>query len=318
MSAIAPRYDNIPSFDLGHLRYVRAIAACGSFTAAARQLRVSQPTLSVAVQALEQRLGTTLFLRGPRGVATTAAGAAMVRTGDEVLALLRQADEEIRGIESAAAGRFTIGCYHSFGAFFLPEPMRRLAERAPGIELSLWEGTSPDVRDAVVNRTVQFGVGVSPRPHPDLVLVPLFRDVMVVVRGRRPLPRAAPLFYVPRISLSEKVVGAMRGAGRLPTRLVPCGDLELVKSLVLHGAGIGVLPWRVARYGTTPAALRLVDPKLPHELDVGYLIYRADQHRTRAAKLVRDELARHGRALDRDPLPCRAPKLQPAPEAPLA
>ena len=187
--------------------------------------------------------------------------------------------------------------------------MRRLAGSAPGIELSLWEGTSPDVRDAVVSRTVQFGVGVSPQPHPDLVLVPLFRDVMVVVRGRRPLPKAAPLFYVPRISLSEKVVGAMRDLGRLPTRVVPCGDLELVKSLVLHGAGIGVLPWRVARYGTARGALQLVDAKLPHELDVGYLTYRADQHRTRAARMVRDELVRCGRLLDRDPLPCKAPRL---------
>ena len=162
----------------------------------------------------------------------------------------------------------------------------------------------------MVERTVHFGIGVSPRPHPDLVLVPLFRDVMVVVKGRQRLAADAPLFYVPRIRLSEKVVDAMRGAGRLPQRLVPCGDLELVKSLVLHGAGTGVLPWRVAAYGTAPGALRLVDSTLPHELDVGYLIYRADHHRTRAARMLHDELVHTGRGLEIQPLPCRVTPLR--------
>jgi LysR family nitrogen assimilation transcriptional regulator len=314
MRAIAPDYDaaSTPSsgLELSHLRYLRAIAACGSLTGAARRLRVSQPTLSVALRELEERLGTTLFLRGPRGVVPTAAAEALVRTAEQVLALLTQADQEIRGIEGEARGRFAIGCYHSFGALFLPEPMRRLAEEAPGIELSLWEGTGPEVRDAVVERTVQFGVGVWPRPHPDLVLVPLFRDVMVVVSAQRPPPPGAPLYYVPRIRLSEKVVEALRASGRLPPRLVPCGDLELVKSLVQHGAGLGVLPWRVAAYGTGPGALRLAGPGLPFEVDVGCLFYRADQHRTRAAQLVREELIRRGRALDRERLPCKVPRLE--------
>jgi DNA-binding transcriptional LysR family regulator len=48
--------------------------------------------------------------------------------------------------------------------------------------------------------------------------------------------------YVPRIPSSQRVVEALRATGKLPGRVVPCGDLELVKSLVLHGAGIGILP----------------------------------------------------------------------------
>ena len=313
MSSIAIGYTDATGHDLVQLHYVRAIAACESMTAAAKLLRVSQPTLSNAVRALERRLGTSLFLRGPRGVTPTASGAIVVRAADDVFARLQLADEQIRGIESDPAGRFVIGCYHSFGSLLLPELMRDLGESAPGIEVSLWEGIGPRVIDAVVDRTVDFGIGVSsastPRLHPNLVVVPLFNDVMVVVSARKRPPPNAPLFHVPRIALSERVVSALRAKGRLPARIVPCGDLELVKSLVLGGAGIGVMPWRVAVQGGTARDVRLVDPALPFEVDVGCLFYRADLHRTRGTLLLRDELVRRGRALDGLALPCGVPRI---------
>jgi LysR family nitrogen assimilation transcriptional regulator len=306
MHPIAKRYASAPPYDLVQLRYVQTIVACGTMTAAAKQLRVSQPTLSNAVRALEGRLGTPLLFRGPRGVTPTASGRALARAADEVFALLRQIDEQLRGIESGASGQFVIGCHHAFGAFFLPELVVELATRAPAIELSLWEGIGAHVVDAVVDRTVGFGVGVgsaAPRPHPDLVVVPMFRDVMCVVRATRHPPPTAALFYVPRILLSERVVDSLRSKGRLPNRLVACGDLDLVKSLVMEGAGFGVLPWRVAMQGTPRGAIQLVDPQLPFEVDVGCLFYRSDLHRTRGALLVRDQIVVRGTKLDAVPLP---------------
>ena len=53
---------------LTQLRYFQTIASCGSMTAAAKMLRVSQPTLTVAIRHLEERLGTTLLFRERLGV----------------------------------------------------------------------------------------------------------------------------------------------------------------------------------------------------------------------------------------------------------
>jgi DNA-binding transcriptional LysR family regulator len=313
MPAIASGYTLPELHDLIPLHYVRAIVRCQSMSAAAKQLRVSQPTLSNAVRALERRLGTSLFLRGPRGVVATASGHTLARAADDVLARLHQAGDEIHGVEAAAAGRFAIGYFHSFGAVFLPPLVRELAARAPGIELSLWEAIGPRVVDAVIDRTVHFGIGVrsaiEDRLHPELVVVPLFHDTMVVVRARKRPPADAPLFHVPRITLSERVIEAMRAKRQLPARLVACGDLELIKRLVLGGAGIGVLPWRVAIQDTPPGALRVLDPKLPFEVDTGCVFYRADLHRTRGALLLRDELVRRGRELDALVLPCNVPRI---------
>jgi DNA-binding transcriptional LysR family regulator len=182
-----------------------------------------------------------------------------------------------------------------------------LTAASPGIELSLWEGTADQVRDAVVDRTVHFGVMVSPRPHPELVLVKLFKDVMGVfvpgnhegVERRLACLAAGPLFHVERVYLSRKVVDGLGRRGLLPRQVIACGDLELAKSLALAGAGAAVLPSRVAGYNVPPGALRLADPSLPYELDTAYLAYRADLHRTQAALRVKDALVARGLELHR-------------------
>src|SRR3569833_946915 len=103
-------------------------------TAAARQLRVSQPTLSNAVRKLERRLRTTLFLRGPRGVIPTASCNVLLRTTDDEFALLHQAGEEINGIESAAGGRIVGGSYHSVASIYVPNQHHNHTEHTPAIE----------------------------------------------------------------------------------------------------------------------------------------------------------------------------------------
>ena len=69
----------IPKIDLTHLRYFQSVARCGSLSQAARELHVSQPTLSVAMQGLEQRLHTTLFLRERNGIVLSVTGAELLR-----------------------------------------------------------------------------------------------------------------------------------------------------------------------------------------------------------------------------------------------
>ena len=120
---------------------------------------------------------------------------------------------------------------------------------------------------------------------------------MGVMRGRTKPRDDGPLFHVPRIASSEKVVEALRSKRMLPDRVVPCGDLELVKSLALEGVGVALLPRRVAAYGQKGKLVRL-HPELPFIPDVISLLYRADLHRTRAALRLKDALVAHGRALE--------------------
>jgi DNA-binding transcriptional LysR family regulator len=313
--------------DLGQLRYFQAIAHRGSFTAAARALKVSQPTLTVAVQHLEEGLKTTLFHRSREGVKLTRTGQELLEHAAQVFALIERAESRIVGLESDEVGRFVIGCHESLGAYFLPAFMRGFLEAAPRVEVSLWNGSSAMVTDAIVDRQVDFGLVVNPRPHPELVLVPLLHDAVDVVVAAASLPvgplsreaaharlREGPLVFAGRVGQSTELIDRLAAESLLPTRRLSCGDLELVKSLALEGVGVALLPRRVATYGQKGKLVRL-HPELPFIPDIICLVYRADLHRTRAALRLKDALVAHGRGIEAaDPDPSAATGLATAPE----
>lgn len=294
--------------DLAHLRCFQSIAHCGSLTAAARALKVSQPTLTVAVKNLEEQLGTTLLHRSREGVKLTSTGHDLLGQAEQIFALVDRVQHRIGDLETDEIGSFIIGCHESLGAYFLPAFMRGFLEASPRIEVTLWNGTSAQVQEAIVARRVEFGLVVNPRPHPDLVLVELFRDAMDVIvaastTGDGTLAsaharlRAGPLIIAGRVGQCTELVDRLAALGLLPTRVLSCGDLELVKSLAMEGVGVGLLPRRVADYGQ-PGRLVRLHPELPFIPDVICLVYRADLHRTRAAIQLKDALAAHGRRLD--------------------
>ena len=320
IAPISRDYDRSP-VELTHLRYFQRIAECGSMTAAAKALKVSQPTLTVAVKNLEERLGTTLLLRSRSGVQLTSTGQELLNHAAEIFALLERAEERIKGLESDEVGSFVIGCHESLGAYFLPTFMREFLKVAPKVEISLWNHTSAAVNDAVLGRTVEFGLVVNPRPHPELVIVELFRDAVDVfvatpendvrptvgdvARDRRSPSldeararlRAGPLIFAGRVDQCRELIDLLASDSLLPTRMLSCGDLELVKSLALAGIGVALLPRRVAAYSQEGRLMRL-HPELPVIPDVISLVYRADMHRTRAAMRLKDALVAYGRALD--------------------
>src|SRR5688572_5829194 len=97
--------------ELTHLRYFQAVAEHGSLTAAAKRLRVTQPTLTVAMRGLETRLGTTLLFRNRSGVTLTRTGHELLAHAEDVFRVLERAERRIRGHESEEAGSFVIGCH---------------------------------------------------------------------------------------------------------------------------------------------------------------------------------------------------------------
>src|ERR1700712_789452 len=77
------------------LRTYLAVCREGSISAAARQLNISQPSVSVAIAQLEQKLGGSLFERGRQGIVLTAAGRALMRRAEMMEVLLLDAEEAV-------------------------------------------------------------------------------------------------------------------------------------------------------------------------------------------------------------------------------
>jgi len=296
---------------LEHLRYFQAVARCGSLSAAARILQVSQPGLTAVIKQLEESFGTKLLVRLRTGVSLTSTGEELLRFANESLAQLEEVEHRIKGLESEEVGSFVIGCHESLGAYFLPQWMTRFLESNPRIQLSLSNAPSRAVLEATVDRSVHFGLVVNPEPHPDLVQMKLFRDAVDLfvladgapeagdLEAAKERLRRGPLVFAGRIVQSQQIIDGLAAMDALPPRLLPCGDLELVKSLALAGLGVAVLPRRVARY-LQERRLRRLHPELPFIADEIHLLFRSDAHRTRAFMITKDAIVAHGRALDCD------------------
>jgi DNA-binding transcriptional LysR family regulator len=292
------------------LRYFQAVARCGSLSAAARMLQVSQPGLTAAIKQLEESFGTRLLVRLRTGVSLTSTGEELLRFANESLSRLDEVEHRIKGLECDDVGSFVIGCHESLGAYFLPQWMRRFLETNPRIQITLSNAPSRAVLAFTVERAVHFALVVNPEPHPDLVSMKLFHDavdlfVSVDGSGREDLDaakerlRRGPLVFAARVLQSQQIIEKLAAIDALPSRLLPCGDLELVKSFALAGLGVAVLPRRVARYWQE-TRLRRLHPELPFIPDEIHLVFRGDAHRTRAFLITKDALVAHGRALDAD------------------
>lgn len=125
------------------LRVVREIALSGSFTAAARLLGYSQPAISRQVAAMEAAAGYPLFIREPRGVRVSAAGAVVVEHAGRVLASVDALRQDLVSLGDRLAGRIKVGAFPAATAVLVPRALAKLRVQHPGLDVSLSEGSTP-------------------------------------------------------------------------------------------------------------------------------------------------------------------------------
>ncbi|MCM2580425.1 LysR family transcriptional regulator [Streptomyces meridianus] len=258
-----------------HLRVLRAVAATGSFSAAARELGCTQPAVSQQMKALEQSAGTALLVRTGRETRLTQAGEALVRHAAGILAGLTAAEEEVAAIAGLRAGRVRLVSFPSGTSALVPAALARMRADHPGIQVSLVEAEPPrsvemlragDCEIALAFRYPRPGVrgpgaGTAERtsgePEADgewegLVAHPLLRDRLVgLVPEDRPLGpdgrvAVADLAEEPWIAgcprCRRHLVEVCESAGFTPRIDFATDDHPAVIGLVAAGLGVAVLP----------------------------------------------------------------------------
>ncbi len=298
---ISPRDLDVPS-----LAALLAVLEAGSFTGAARSLGLTQPAVSLAIKRLEERVGTPLIVRNRKRVAASRPGELLAAGARTAFDSLAGAVAQIANEHVEPSGRVVLGCHESLAAYALPSFMARFLRTYPDVELQLWNGRSQEVERELIAGRVDLAMIVNPNRHPDLVITPMFEDSVELFHtlgsARRPdaLLSSVPLIYVPELRQSQDLLAQLRARGIATPRHLPCSSLELVKSLVVDGVGIGILPRRVAAHGTRKQ-LRSLSPALPAYRDEIALARRYDVSTTAALRVVIDGLTQHARALRASP-----------------
>ena len=126
-------------FEISQLRCFVAVAEELHFSRAAERLNMTQPPLSRQIQLLEHSVGAQLLDRSSRVVRLTAAGKAFLPEAARILRLSEEAALMARRVARGEQGSLAIGFTSASGYTLLPEVVRRLRERTPGIALTLKE-----------------------------------------------------------------------------------------------------------------------------------------------------------------------------------
>ncbi|MCK0197288.1 LysR family transcriptional regulator [Ancylobacter sp. 6x-1] len=139
------------NLSLRALRYIVATADCGNLTEAARQLNVSQPSISAAIAQFEAECGVQIFVRHhAKGVTTTIAGTRIINEARLLLNHARDFGQNARDMTNEVRGEISVGCFWTLATHFMPGLISRFTQTHPGISVNLDEGDQQLVLDALI------------------------------------------------------------------------------------------------------------------------------------------------------------------------
>ena len=270
---------------LSQLRAFERIVRLGSFHAAARELRLSQPSVSQRIRELESVLKTPLFVRrGPR-VSLTAEGHALVEYADRVLGAAGEMVERFR-TRDPLKGMLRLGVNESFALVCLPEFLRRLEQRYPAIRTSVLVGDTGLVSSKLDAQELDIAIVSEPTVPRHVKQEPLgknefgwFTNTAFALPRRVLSPTDLRQYHLivppPPARLHATVNQWFADAGARPVRVSQCNSISATMLTVLHGTAIGILPARVMQDELAKRSVKLVRvlPKVPaHRVSICYQI----------------------------------------------
>ncbi|MCB5369366.1 LysR family transcriptional regulator [Mediterraneibacter faecis] len=148
--------------ELRLLRYFLTVAKEQSFTKAAEQLHITQPTLSRQIAAFEEELGVTLFIRSGKKISLTDEGILLKRRALEILNLEERTLEELKGKEEVVEGTITIGCGEFAAVETLAKICKTYKEKYPLVQIVLHTATADAVYEMMNKGLVDIALFMEP------------------------------------------------------------------------------------------------------------------------------------------------------------
>ena len=241
--------------ELKHLEHLVAVCGAGSFSGAAKRLRISQPTLSKSIARLEKHLGLKLFDRGGGSARPTVYGHAAAEHAAMLLAGVARMSEQLEELARGETGSLRIGVGPATRIKLLPEVVRQVGKTFPEQQL---QARYDDVQ--ALMRSLRMGsldlvfcYFEAPDEQSDFIRVKICDDLRIaVVRPRHPALRQAPL--TPEILLRyplasvgavpsfRKWLGAMSAKAARNMNAFVSDDYALVKSRPLESDFVALGP----------------------------------------------------------------------------
>lgn len=259
--------------NLSEIKYFLEVCRTGNMTKAASRLGIAQPSLSLAIQKLENQLGAELFFRSRKGVELSIPGKKLLSQSQALIEMWEQVKSSTMSSANEATGMIRLGCHPSVALYTLPHFMPNFLKDNPGIHMELQHDISRVITQKVIDFQLEMGIVVNPQKNPDLIIQKLLEDEVTLWSHKKTdiqsLKKSSEILITHADLLqSEWLMKALKKKSINFDRVVTSSSLEVIRELTHAKLGIAILPERVAK-------------RIPQ----------ADLHRVQGAPVFNDEIS---------------------------
>jgi DNA-binding transcriptional LysR family regulator len=266
--------------DFRLLETFSAVAALGSFRAAAERLNTTQPAVSQRIRQLEEDLGARVFDRTSRVVRLTAKGQELagyadriLRLGADMRAALAEGTEKGAARRPALAGVVRLGAAETIVHTWLPGFVGLLSREHPRLTLEIEVDTSPSLRQRLLSQSIDLALMLGPLSDPGVEHVPLPAENLAVLinpallKGATLLSvqdlAARPIVTFARRTQPHQALRALLARPEWPAPVIhACAALTPALRLAAEGVAVAVLPPAVAARELEAGELVVVETDL--------------------------------------------------------
>ena len=238
---------------LRQLQLFEAIVRLGSFTRAAEELFLTQPTVSMQIKKLADSMGLPLFEHVGRNVSPTEAGLELYESCRRIFETLANLEMKLADLKGIKRGRLRLGVITT-AKYFAPEILGEFCQQYPGIEVALKVSNRDRIIERInANEDDLYIMGQAPSDQSDIEAFPFAPNPLVVMA-----PRNHPLVGKKKIALSQIMEepfilrepgSGIRDAtlrmfdefGGRPHVRMELGSNEAIKHAIVGGLGLSVL-----------------------------------------------------------------------------
>ena len=183
-------YKNLQDVTLRQLRTFRTVAGCGNISAAARELHLTQPAVSMQLKELENACGLSLYERSGRGVQLTKAGEELMVAATTILDTLSDAQETLDAMIGLETGLLKLAVV-STGKYFAPSVLLAFQQEYPGINAQLMVGNREEVIARLADNECDLAImGTPPNEFETRAVEIADHPQVIVAAANHPLAKA--------------------------------------------------------------------------------------------------------------------------------
>lgn len=289
---------------LPSVRQLRAFVAvyhAGQVSAAAEQLSLTQPAVTVLLRELEGKLGVRLFDRTTRTLRRTDAAVEAIAYAERALAELQAMGSSMAELAGARRGRVRIAATSTVAQTLLPQALRRFLDAHPDVQVDIEDVAPTAFVETLLAERVDLGIGTLEGPVAGLREEVFLRDSLAALapasptfQGDRPITwkqlAALPLVTVkPGYGVRRRIEAAAQAAGVRLTIVHEVSLLTTAVALAASGLGVAVVPGSLLAHAADPrlVARRLTRPTVERNTAV---VSRTDRALPPPAQAFRDLL----------------------------